>query len=263
MPFVIVGIALAIIALLLAGRGTSSGEGNVVRRWWADTFHPKPGSGGEAYVRGLLARLGPEYIVMNDVTIPNGPSTTQFDHLVFSPYGVFVIETKDYSGRVYGSEHAEQWTQYIGDETYKFYNPVRQNEGHVRALQKKLGYQFFVPIVVFVGDAELKIRRDKAIVLDGYQLVPTITSYREVRMSQDDAQHLANLVISFAAVLSEEDKEAHAANVRRMVYNRQADMMMGRCPRCGGKLVRRQSSYGPFFGCSNYPKCKFTSDISS
>ena len=29
------------------------------------------------------------------------------------------------------------------------------------------------------------------------------------------------------------------------------------CPKCGGKLVERTSKYGKFYGCSNYPKCKY------
>lgn len=32
----------------------------------------------------------------------------------------------------------------------------------------------------------------------------------------------------------------------------------GICPNCGGKLVERQSRYGTFWGCSNYPHCRFT-----
>lgn len=32
----------------------------------------------------------------------------------------------------------------------------------------------------------------------------------------------------------------------------------GICPRCGGQLVLRTGKYGSFYGCTNYPKCKFT-----
>lgn len=35
----------------------------------------------------------------------------------------------------------------------------------------------------------------------------------------------------------------------------------GWCPRCGGKLVARKGKYGPFFGCDNYPYCRFTANI--
>ena len=30
-----------------------------------------------------------------------------------------------------------------------------------------------------------------------------------------------------------------------------------KCPKCGGRLIPRKGPYGSFFGCSNYPECKF------
>ena len=32
----------------------------------------------------------------------------------------------------------------------------------------------------------------------------------------------------------------------------------GTCPKCGGKLVGRTGKFGIFYGCANYPKCKYT-----
>ncbi|HIP83883.1 MAG TPA: DNA topoisomerase I [Methanothermococcus okinawensis] len=45
--------------------------------------------------------------------------------------------------------------------------------------------------------------------------------------------------------------------IRRMEEDR--DMNKPRiCPRCGGRLVARRGKYGEFFGCSNYPRCRYT-----
>jgi ssDNA-binding Zn-finger/Zn-ribbon topoisomerase 1 len=33
------------------------------------------------------------------------------------------------------------------------------------------------------------------------------------------------------------------------------------CPWCGSELVRRNGKYGPFMGCSSYPKCRFTRNL--
>ncbi|MHA1794215.1 MAG: UvrD-helicase domain-containing protein [Promethearchaeota archaeon] len=33
-----------------------------------------------------------------------------------------------------------------------------------------------------------------------------------------------------------------------------------RCPKCGGVMEKRWGKYGPFYGCSNYPKCRYTCD---
>jgi len=32
------------------------------------------------------------------------------------------------------------------------------------------------------------------------------------------------------------------------------------CPECGGVLILRESKFGHFYGCSNYPKCKYIKD---
>ena len=45
----------------------------------------------------------------------------------------------------------------------------------------------------------------------------------------------------------------HVKNIR----NTQRELKEGLCPRCGGKLISKSGKYGPFFGCENYPKCKF------
>lgn len=33
------------------------------------------------------------------------------------------------------------------------------------------------------------------------------------------------------------------------------------CPQCGSKLVKRRGRFGEFWGCSAYPKCKYTQKI--
>ena len=49
-------------------------------------------------------------------------------------------------------------------------------------------------------------------------------------------------------------KREHTKNIR----TQQKNVERGICPRCGGNLVLRNGKYGEFYGCSNYPKCKFT-----
>ena len=110
-----------------------------------------------------------EWILINDVLLPTSSGTTQIDHILVSPVAVFLIETKEMNGWVFGSPGQEQWTQSLAagrrsrklgikSRQYKFYNPLRQNEGHAKALVK-LGIvdrQRLRPVVIFVGDAQLK-----------------------------------------------------------------------------------------------------------
>ena len=66
---------------------------------------------GEKAVSIILKFLPDEYTVFNNIYIEENGKSTQIDHVILSPYGIFVIETKNYSGWIYGSENAQYWTK--------------------------------------------------------------------------------------------------------------------------------------------------------
>lgn len=51
--------------------------------------------------------------MLNDIMLPTEKGTSQIDHVIISSYRVFVIETKNYSGWIHGSENSEDWMQTI------------------------------------------------------------------------------------------------------------------------------------------------------
>ena len=123
---------------------------------------------GERLVRRELTRRYSDWMLLNDVLLPSGYGTTQIDHILVSPGCVFLVETKDMNGWVFGSPGKKQWTQSfaaghrsrsigIKSKQFSFYNPMMQNEGHSKALIN-LGIELWLlrPIAVFVGNAELK-----------------------------------------------------------------------------------------------------------
>ncbi len=125
---------------------------------------------GERRVSTALRRRHPEWLLLDNVMLPSGPGTTQIDHILIAPQAVFVIETKDMNGWIFGGPGRQQWTQSykagwqayragIRSRQFRFYNPLWQNEGHADTLVR-LGivdhWRALRPIVVFVGDAELK-----------------------------------------------------------------------------------------------------------
>lgn len=117
---------------------------------------------GEAAVnRAVLGKLDPAlYRQFHDLYLPrpDGQGSTQIDHVVVSRFGIFVIETKNYKGWIFGSEKQSQWTQQIYRQKNRFQNPLHQNRLHVRALMAYLGLaeNRFRPVVFFVGEAEFK-----------------------------------------------------------------------------------------------------------
>ncbi len=116
---------------------------------------------GEKMVLRGLRKLDPaQYRVFHDLYLPH-PSeegTTQIDHVIVSSFGIFVIETKNYRGWIFGSEKQPQWTQQIYRRKHKFQNPLHQNKLHVKALMQFLNLpeDHFHAVVLFIGNTEFK-----------------------------------------------------------------------------------------------------------
>jgi hypothetical protein len=116
---------------------------------------------GEARLsRALMKRFAaPDYHLLNHLTLPVADGTTQIDHVLVSRFGVFVIETKDYRGWIFGSPESRIWTQVLYRARFRFQNPIRQNERHVRAVRQLLDFlpaDSIRPVVVFTGSATFK-----------------------------------------------------------------------------------------------------------
>ena len=113
------------------------------------------GKSGENFVsRKLLDLDSHHYKVLDDLMLPSlgNLKTTQIDHIVVSTYGVFCIETKSYSGWIFGNAHQQHWTQVIYRHKTRFYNPLRQNYAHVKAIEALIRPSFpTVPILGFVA----------------------------------------------------------------------------------------------------------------
>ncbi len=118
---------------------------------------------GEKTVAIILSTLPQkQYQVINNVMLrKKSGKTTQIDHVVISPYGIFVLETKNYRGYITGSEQGEKWTQ---NKKYSIYNPLKQNYGHMKTLAEllELPEEIFVPIVVFSVEANVKVQSKKS-----------------------------------------------------------------------------------------------------
>ncbi|AMN50095.1 NERD domain-containing protein [Psychrobacter sp. P2G3] len=122
------------------------------------------------------------YHRLNNITLPlaNGGST-QIDHVIVSIYGIFVIETKNYKGWIFGNEKQRQWTQVIMGRKYKFQNPLRQNYLHIKTLGDllELDMNYFHSMIAFIGECELKTRDE----LPEHVLTNGMVSY--VKKKQD------------------------------------------------------------------------------
>jgi predicted RNA-binding Zn-ribbon protein involved in translation (DUF1610 family) len=217
------------------------------------------GARGERKVRRLMAaQLNPdEYHQFHDITVESSQGPTQIDHLVVSRYGVFVIETKNFSGWIFGSQRFRQWTQVIYGAKFRFQNPLHQNYKHTKAVEFFLGLPAtsIHSLVVFVGRSEF--RTDLPLnVTDLRGLIPYIKSKGSPLIESRDVVWLVERLAAHksGAALPRREPSLRAVPSKPM------------CPRCGTAMVIRISKKGrnvgqQFWGCPTYPKCAGTREL--
>ncbi len=212
------------------------------------------GAAGEFLVRSSLGRNIPnERYVINNLLLYNDGRSHQIDHIVIKKTGVFVIETKNYSGRIYGSDNQREWTQVLafGKEKHRLYNPIYQNKTHIYEISKIIGRNdCFVSIIVF-PKARLMTRFD-AYVGSIWDMRRWLQINRHEILTESDVEEIYRVLIDYKINprLTSEMHIQNIDNLRRSIRN---DI----CPRCGNKLVIRRGPFGQFYGCSGYPDCKF------
>lgn len=194
--------------------------------------------------------------------ISNKEYTTQIDHVVVSPFGIFVIETKNYSGWIFGEEKSKRWKEtFKTTEGRYFYNPIKQNWGHTFALAERLqlNVRLFKPVVVFSDDCELHVESTTPVVYMS-QLEDLISNYTQVLISDNDVALIFDR-ISKMDLDGIEIENRHIQSIEERFEEKEITIQGGKCPRCGGQLKLRNGKYGQFYGCSNYPQCRFTHKV--
>ena len=176
-------------------------------------------SAGEALLANTIeARLPQPHVLINNVTLPTETGTTQIDHVLIMPTGIFVIETKHYQGWIFGNPNQSQWTQTIYKKKSKFPNPIHQNYGHLKTLQSlfALPEDNFFPIVVFTGDAEFKTDLGPTVLpLD--QLIPMLTAERPVVFDERKITYIVGRIETKRLRRSLETDEYHLNYVRQRI----------------------------------------------
>ncbi|MEQ9314410.1 MAG: NERD domain-containing protein [Henriciella sp.] len=227
------------------------------------SFRSKGKLGELRIERELRKRLDQNrYRVLSDVTLPTQSGTTQIDHIVISEYGVFVIETKNMSGWIYGNASQKRWTQTLFRFKSQFQNPLHQNYKHVKTLQQLIGLKSsqLYNAVVFVGSATPQTPFPPSVTWGPAGLAFFIQSQTFRKVSAERASEIEKLISETRLKPGRTTSRRHIKNLknqRKQASNR------SRCPRCGGTLaVRTNSRTGEqFLGCEKYPRCKGTRNL--
>lgn len=220
---------------------------------------------GETFVK-FAARLRlPEdtYHRIHNVTLPTPDGTTQIDHIFVSRFGIFVVETKNMKGWIFGGENQPQWTQKIFKKSFKFQNPLRQNYKHVKALEAALDVppEVIHSVVVFAGESTFKSAMPPNVTAGG-GYITYIKLFSEPVLSESQVQHAVTQIESGGL---EPTRETHRQHVQQLKVR--ADTSAERkCPKCGSSMVLRKAKHGAnagneFWGCSAYPKCRVVQNV--
>ncbi|MEG1947342.1 MAG: NERD domain-containing protein [Lachnospiraceae bacterium] len=225
--------------------------------------------------------------------------TTEIDVLLIDKDGVFVFESKNYSGWIFGDEKCKTWTQMLPQNkghAHKeyFLNPIMQNQLHIRWLKKQIEEEIPVhSVIVFSERCMLKkvsVESSDIFVINRDEIVSTVKKigkrqkdkltteeissiyellypYTQATEAQKE-QHIANIVKNKEDTISQCEKEPVAEEIIyevEPVYKSQGSTSFS-CPKCNGELIVRTAKKGKyagkqFYGCSNYPNCKYIEEL--
>ena len=244
---------------------------------------------GEAFINlGIRLFLDKrEYHLLKNVTLPTPQGTTQIDHVIVSRFGLFVIETKNIKGWIFGNLAHKSWTQQLYRRRHTFQNPLRQNYLHLMTLKSLLGladHQLH-SIIYFIGDCTFKtpmpdnvmnrgliryIKGKTTPVLTPAEVTRVIDTIQRGRLAanwQTHKQHVAQLKARHSEVPRPPLSVAAMPVVNQVVnaaptITESLTQANPLCPRCGNPMVLRTAKRGDnrgnrFWGCSGYPKCRF------
>ena len=220
------------------------------------------GFAGEYWVQKELNKLPGEYLFLSDVMLEVDGKTTQIDHIVFSKYGIFVIETKQRNTYITGNEHDKYWIVKAGRKKHYMYNPIHQNYGHKKAIEQILGLddKQVLDIVCVSGQANLRIKSNKVVRVE--RLVDRILFEKEEKI--EDYVSMAHR-INAMNIVDKNYRKQHIEDIKENINNNteelRKEVVMNRCPRCGNELVIRKGKTGEFVGCLSFPKCRYTKEI--
>lgn len=209
------------------------------------------------------------YHLVKNVTLPTEGGTTQIDHILVSKYGVFVIETKNMKGWIFGSPKQKMWTQKIYKHSSKFQNPIHQNYKHLKTLEDSLDISSdsLFSVIVFIGDSTFKTDMpDNVTYARG--CIEHIKSKVDEVLSQQQVNHVIATIESGKLKPSFKTNREHVKHVKHVKEIVREKGTQKNCRKCGSQMVVREVKRGAnignkFYGCSMFPKCRAMSKITS
>jgi len=175
------------------------------------------GKAGEFAVnaRAKLALPSEFYHPFTNLTLTSADGTTQIDHVYVSRFGVFVLETKNMQGWIFGRENQSHWSQKINRTTYPFQNPLRQNYKHTKVLEELLGLSpdKIHSVVVFTGNSQFKTQMPTNVLhLRGF--IRYIRSFQQTILDEAEVRAIISKIEAARLTPSRATDRLHRANLQ-------------------------------------------------
>ncbi len=225
----------------------------------------------EAFIKGWIGEQGTrlaqkltldsnQYHTFYDLLIEDGSRSTQIDHIIVSKFGIFVVETKNFTGWIYGSSDDSFWTQNIYGTKNKFQNPLRQNYLHTKSIANvfSIDNNKIHSIVVFWGDCTFKTKMPKN-VLKWQDYISFVKSKNQILLTEEEVADICEKLKALNGHIPILTNIKNANVIKNQVRD------SSKCPKCNGKLIERivrngENAGQKFIGCENYPRCRYTRD---
>lgn len=237
-----------------------------IRDWFFMSDSERRGELGELDLLSLLEQKLPlggtdGYRIVRNLMLEDAAgATTQIDLVIVSPYGVFVVEVKNFRGWIFGTPDQAKWTVSVrGGRKYQFQNPIRQNYKHLRVLSEKTGVpmSLLFPIIAFGDSCEFKTPFPKNVM--HCSAVPEfIRTFSEQVIKPEQLNEIVDTFVSWDQTIDEAKKLNHVQNLKEIHAAASVYATNVICPVCGNRMILRNHSGDghPFWGCSKYPACK-------
>lgn len=229
------------------------------------------GSFGE-YLTKYYSKLVLDGLVIHDVLIDGEDGyTSQLDLVIVGLKGVYVVEVKFYEeARIYGDGNKSKWYYYRGGKKFDIYSPFKQNKKHIEYLKeflKEFGdVPFFSILAILCDDVKVTninddIENPDTVVITGLNVlqeaIQKIAENRPIVFDEAKKQEIYDYIVNNQHK-GKEAREKHKGNVKGYKDNKEELKQRKICPYCKTELILRKGKYGEFYGCSNYPKCRYT-----
>lgn len=243
---------------------------------------------GEKEIAFELKNANIGMYVLHDVTLSYEDLKAQIDYVIVTKGYTYLVECKNLLGDIIVDNQGQFMRSYeIKGKKIKegIYSPYTQAVRHKEILKKRwlskrnklqimlweksFENMWYKPLVVLSNSkCLLNTKYAPNDVKKNTIRVDQLVSYikRDLERYDHDMYSSKKNMVELAESFLKDNEEVEyydiASRYQKDIESNKEKKVVGEnvkvCPKCGGKLVERKGQYGEFYGCSNFPKCRYT-----